>query len=353
MRLGSRIAWFLGLGISFASVVPGALAADASPSPTKPVAAEDVAVDDKTSLVIRGALKYLAGHQGASGSFSPNEQQVAYTGYALMAFMASGELPGEGEYGKPVSAGMHYLLNSVHPDGFIDARTGGGNMYGHGIATIALAEMYGQTQDDSIRPRLELAARLIIDCQGIAGGWRYAPKVNSDADMSVTVLQVVALRAARNAGVEVPQQTFDKAIEFVKSCHVGADGGFSYQPHQASGFARTAAAIYSLQVCGMYDDPYITPASNYLTSNFNKPATWFSYGNFYAAPAQYMVGGEVWIKWYHLVHDKLMNTVKSLPDGSCYWEPMPNESPRSPLYCTSVAATILAMPYHYIPLYQR
>ena len=90
-------------------------------------------------------------------------------------------------------------------------------MYGHGIGTIALAELFGQTRDQTLRPKLEKAVKLIVSCQNPAGGWRYAPRPN-DADISVTVLQVVALRAAKNSGIDVPQQTIDNAIRFVKSC---------------------------------------------------------------------------------------------------------------------------------------
>jgi hypothetical protein len=319
----------------------------------KPPAQDTVSVDPQTALVIRGALKYLASHQAANGSFAHNEHQAAFTGYALIAFMASGELPNEGEFGKNVANGMSFLLDCERPDGFIAARTGGGNMYGHGICTIALAELYGQTADPVIKPKLEAAVHLILSSQGNGGGWRYAPKINPDADISVTVLQVVALRAAKNAGMKVPQETLDKAITFVKNCHDNRTGGFSYQPHGEAGFARTAAAIYSLQVCGLYDDPYITPASDYLMAHFGKSSQWFNYGNFYAAPAEYMIGGPTWTKWYGMIHDKLMSTAKQLPDGMYYWDAPPGDQPSNPAYATSVAAMILAMPYHYLPLYQR
>ena len=347
------------MGIAVATAIGGSnVRAQDAPAPASlklnPPAQDTVAVDEKTAAVIRGALKYLASQQRPNGSFASNEHHAAFCAYALMAFMASGELPGEGEFGTNVSNGMSYLLGCVRPDGFIAAQSGGGNMYGHGISTIALAELYGQTHDETIRPKLESAVKLIIACQGKQGGWRYAPRINYDADISVTVLQVVALRAARNAGLDVPATTIDAAIAFVKSCHVERDSGFAYQPHGGeSGFARTAAAIYSLQVCGLYDDPYIAPASNYLLNHFGKNGQWFSYGNFYAAPAQYMIGGDTWTKWYTLIHTRFMYNVKSLPGGVYYWDTANGDTPYSSLYATSVAATVLAMPYHYLPLYQR
>jgi prenyltransferase beta subunit len=163
-------------------------------------------------------------------------------------------------------------------------------MYGHGIATIALAELYGQTRDPNIRPKLQAAVNLIIGCQNAEGGWRYQPRI-ADADLSVTVLQVVALRAAKNCGMDVPQITIDRAVGYVKSCRDRRSGGFNYTPHEMRpGFARTAAAIYSLQVCGLYDDPMVKAGSDYLFDRFGRGnddpfgREWFTYGNFYAGP---------------------------------------------------------------------
>ena len=102
-------------------------------------------------------------------------------------------------------------------------------MYAHGIATIALAELYGQTRSPAIRGKLDRTIKLIIASQNQQGGWRYRPVVR-DADVSVTVLQVVALRAAKNSGIDVPQRTIDNAVKYVKACHHARTGGFSYQP---------------------------------------------------------------------------------------------------------------------------
>src|SRR5207249_4025165 len=262
---------------------------------------DPVVVDEKTEAVIKGALKYLASKQSPNGAWasSPEEQQhpIAITGYTLMAFQAAGQLPGEGEYGKNVSAGVQYLLDSTSADGLIGNRNDGQYMYGHGVASIALAELYGQTRSPAMRPKLERIIKTIIASQNPEGGWRYRP-VARDADISVTVLQVVALRAARNAGLEVPQATIDNAVKYVKSCYHPSSGGFTYQPNREPGFARTAAAIYSLQVCGLYDDEMVKKGSDYLLSHRKEQDQWFTYGNFYAAPALYMIGGDTWKKWY-------------------------------------------------------
>lgn len=346
-------------GVSLAAPTPAAPAAAPATAP----AVDTVVVDARTEQIIKGALKYLAAKQTPNGSWtSPNgEHPVAVTGYTLMAMLATGNLPNEGEYGKNVTSGVGFLLKCVRQDGYITSEGAaagkkGSNMYDHGIGTIALAEVYGQTQDPRVREKLALAIKLIISAQNKAGGWRYQPRP-ADADMSVTVLQVVALRAAKNAGLDVPQEVIDKAVQYVKSCQDQKSGGFCYQPHQSPGFARTAAAIYSLQVCGLYDDPMVKAGAEYLVKAKLQPTgEWFTYGSFYAAPAFYMIGGEQWKGWYDKLKTSLLEPV-IVPDGDksiAYWNGLDNNARQvGPVYATAVYTAILAMPYHYIPLYQR
>ena len=341
--------WILGFGI------PSALSADA------PVAARDpVRVDEKTEAIIKGALKWLASKQSPNGAWAGSEMEqqhpIAITGYALMAFQAAGQLPGEGEYGKNVSLGMQYLIDSIAPDGLMGNKQNGQYMYGHGVATIALAELYGQTKSPNARAKLDKIVKVIVSSQNNEGGWRYRP-IAYQADVSVTVLQVVGLRAAKNAGLDVPQKTIDQAVSYVKKCYHEGSGGFCYQPGQTPGFARTAAAIYSLQVCGLYDDPMVKSGSDYLVRNYrDSRAEWFTYGHFYAAPAQYMRGGETWQKWYAQLNETLVKraTVKG---DTAFWDSAETQLDGGRnvgiIYTTSVYTMILAMPYHYIPLYQR
>lgn len=331
-----------------------------------PVSGEGATIDEQTEKVIRGGLRYLAAHQGASGAFDGESDQerrhpVAMAGYILMAFQAAGNLPGEGEFGKNVTAGMQYLLDSIQADGIIGDRDNNKYMYNHGIATIALAELYGQTKSPVIRPKLDRAIKLILSSQNDErqdvnfGGWRYRPMIY-DADVSVTVLQVVALRAAKNAGLNVPQGTIDNAVIYIKHCFDPSRGGFVYRPqesHKGPGFARTAAAIYSLQVCGLYEDPLARRGADYLMSHLND-RLWYTYGNFYAAPALYMIGGETWRKYYAYTRNFLLQHVRRKGE-MVYWEPDLDRERgnEGPMYNTAVYTKILAMPYHYIPLYQR
>lgn len=319
--------------------------------------AERIVVDAQTEAVIRGGIRFLASKQLPNGSWGMTDFErrhpVAMTAYTLMAFLAAGHLPGEGEQGKVARAGLQYLLDVAKPDGTFGDRSLGQYMYNHGVATIALAELYGQTQAADIKPKLDRAIRLILTSQNPEGGWRYRP-IAQDADVSVTVLQVVGLRAAKNAGIDVPQDTIDKAVRYVKSCYDPGSGGFTYQPgNRAPGYARTAAAVYSLQVCGLYDDPLVKRGSEYLLKNFGQ-REWFTYGTFYAVPAQYMLGDEGWRLWYPRIRAQLMRQVVREGDMA-HWDGSMDMGSNGlgPVYATAVYVSALAIPWNYVPIYQR
>ena len=137
-------------------------------------------------------------------------------------------------------------------------------MYSHGFGTLFLAEAYGMTHRPEIREKLQKAVRLIIDSQNIEGGWRYQP-VRHDADLSVTICQINALRAARNAGLFVPKETVDACIRYVKRSQ-NPDGGFRYmlQAGATSEFPRSAAGVVALQSAGEYDSKEVRDGIAYL-----------------------------------------------------------------------------------------
>lgn len=324
----------------------------APPADAQRSGAEGVVVEPPTERLINATLKYLASKQLPNGSFEDRGHQAAITAYAMLAFMTCGNLPDEGPYGAQMSRGLKFLLDCVRPDGYIAAAGGESNMYGHGIATIVLGELYGQTRDEQIRPKLERAIACIVASQNKEGGWRYNPRP-ADADMSVTVLQVIALRVAVNAGLDVPKETLDRAVQYVRSCQHQPSGGFTYMPRRSDpGFARTSAAVYSLQVLGLYDDPMVTRGAEYMQQHKDDTREWFTYGHFYAAPVMYMIGGEAWSAWYREMTQLLVPKAKWAGDIA-YWDHIGGRGDGGPVYATAVYTMILAMPYNYLPLYQR
>ena len=89
-------------------------------------------------------------------------------------------------------------------------------MYGHGITTLCLTEMMGMAvskrQEARIRSVAQKAVTLIMRSQRVRksnpkyrGGWRYTPDAH-DSDLSISVWQLMALRSAKNAGLEVARK---------------------------------------------------------------------------------------------------------------------------------------------------
>ena len=191
---------------------------------------------------IEKGLKFLATRQQEDGAFSNSGygRNAAVAALAGMAWLANGSTPGRGPYGEEVERITDYLLDHCEENGFIsvEGATSHGPMYEHGFATLFLAEVYGMSPRDDLRDKLTRAIDLIVRTQNSEGGWRYQPR-REDADLSVTICQVMALRAARNAGLRVPNETIDQCIDYVKKSQ-NADGGFRYML-QAGGESAVSA----------------------------------------------------------------------------------------------------------------
>ncbi len=203
-------------------------------------------ITPETDRAIQSGLAWLARNQNADGSFgtSTYKGNIAVTSLAGLAFMSSGSSPGRGPYGAPIDRALAYVMDNTSASGFISVPGSAthGPMYSHGFGTLFLAEAYGMTHRPEIREKLRKAVQLIIDTQNNEGGWRYQP-VKHDADLSVTICQINALRAARNAGLYVPKDTVDACIGYVKQSQ-NPDGGFRYMlSGGASAFPRSAAGV--------------------------------------------------------------------------------------------------------------
>lgn len=326
-----------------------------------------VEMDDATKKATAKALEWLKERQNTDGSFSDGAyaHNTAITAYAMLAFMSQGHLPNQGQYGPEVSKAARFLLAAQRlkkdgdkyvGDGYlVGAR--GGNMYCHAMATLALGELYGQTHDDSLKVPLEKATELIVKCQSPNGGWRYEPQPTG-SDISVTIMQVMALRAAKNSGMHVPDETLKKAVAYINSCYRPATGGFCYMPNSGSpGFARTAAGACVLYLSGEYKDDRLTKLReekkpnpiDYLHKNFDSPLH-FYYGHYYAAHAMHQAGGKDWEDWYARLVRYFVTSGSQSPDGS--WSNT-NRREVGPVYQTSIAVIVLSVPAHYLPVFQR
>jgi hypothetical protein len=382
-----------------------ALACLATAVGPRPVSADDRVprgglIDDATRQAIEQGLRFLVRTQRPDGSWvcdaghkvnddyvvaAHEVPHVGVTALSILAFLAAGHVPGRGPHGAVVERAVDFLLSKVRHDGYVTANET--RMYEHAFATLALAEVYGMSRAPELRPRLQSAVEFTVRCQNAAGGWRYQP-FTVDSDMSVTVCQVVALRAARNVGLKVPQATIDKALRYVIESAItdrseGEQGGFFYQPitthFNRSSFSLAAAGLTTLFQAGIYDDarlaaevrrlgirkdpaPRIADTVEYMRSRYvSVPANhyyWF-YGNYYAAQAMYTVGGtdpQTWEDWYSRVRRDLLGMQRVAPSPSdpavreSYWV---SNVGSSHTFATSVALLILSMPFDYLPIHQR
>jgi hypothetical protein len=224
-------------------------------------------------------------------------------------------------------------------------------MYGHGFATLFLAEAYGMSNrgdaDTYIGDALRKSIKLIVECQNDLGGLRYEPR-KSDADLSITICQIMALRAARDAGINVPDETRTKCIEYVKKSQ-NADGGFRYTLQSGGGgstFPLTAAGIVSLYSAGIYDGEAIDKGLKYLvtyTPGKGVEPGYYFYGHYYACQAMWHAGGTYWNNWYTAARDTLL--ARQLGDGS--W----NDDTAGVEFGTAMACIILQMPNNYLPVF--
>jgi hypothetical protein len=316
----------------------------------EPAAAE--LITRETQQAIDRGLAYLASRQIMDGSFGNGGygRNVAVCSLAGMAFMAGGNMPGRGPYGEEVNACIRFILNSAQDDGFISDREGAshGPMYEHGFATLLLAEVYGMTPDSHVRDSLEAAVKLIIASQNDDGGWRYKPD-SHEADISVTICQIMALRAARNAGIVVPNDTVERCIDYVKRSQ-NADGGFMYMVQGGpSAFPRSAAGVVALYSAGVYEGEELDRGIEYLMHHVPSRGaapreSHFFYGQYYAVQAMWHAGGENWRKWYPAARDTLL--AMQLDDGRWLDSICPE-------YGTAMACIVLQMPNNYLPIFQH
>jgi prenyltransferase beta subunit len=320
-------------------------AAPSTPAVPQPPAPEKerVKMDDRTKAAVGRALKWMKDQQASDGSWG----NTAITAFALLAYMANGHVPNQGEYGPEVAKGVRYLLACARDDGYLVGPRGG-NMYCHGMAALALTQVYGMTGDEEVKKVLKKSIDLIVRTQNNEGGWRYDP-APTGADISVTIMQVMALRGAKDSGIHVPDRCMTEAVRYINRCRDPRSGGYRYQPYSAGpGYARTAAGVCVLQLCGDYEADEIKAAVEYM-DRVGEDRQHFWYGHYYAAHALNQVGGKVWEEYYERMRADLLR--EQLPDGR--WYSPRREAAYGPVYQTAIAVLILSVPTHYLPIYQK
>jgi len=312
---------------------------------------------DVREMYERG-LQYLANTQTESGNWTGGDTGPGGTGLGLMVFLASGEDPNFGIYSNHVRRAVRSIIQSQ------DAATGylGQSMYHHGFGMLGLAEAYGavdernlwpdrQQNQRSIGQALELAVRAAITSQkkNQFGGWRYSP-TSTDADTSVSGAVLVGLLAARNAGIEVPDESIDKAINYYKgmtstSGQVAYSGGIGGGLDESIARISIGTLVYS--IARRKDLPQFKATIGYLRQRLEQSPNnsgWAEYTRYYQAQALFQGDVDAWEKWNKLLIRQFKQTQKA--DGS-----FPGQ--QGAAIGTSMSLLALALNYRFLPIYER
>ncbi len=327
-------------------------------SPLRSAVAQPVDRSREVDQAVVRALQYLASEQRESGAWRTNNREAASaTSLAIMAFLAVGHTPGEGPYGDRIEDGIRWVLDQQDDSGLFRHRAGSGPMYTHGICTLMLAEVSGMVRGElapRVRRGLERGIRVILSAQAVPkgpkhrGGWRYQPTDNN-SDLSVTGWQLLALRAARDIGCDVPAESIESAVAYVRMCAT-PQGGFGYQPGHGTSPTRAGTGVLCLEICGQHHADESLRAADYLLRDPLRPTdSFFYYGVYYCTVGMFQVGGRHW----DTTNSRMTNLLlpMQLADGS--WPNEGRESAYGRIYSTSMTVLALAVEYRYLPIYQR
>ncbi len=313
-------------------------------------------VPPQVDRIYAKGLQFLAKTQRSNGTWPDGSEPSAMAALGLMVFLASGEDPNFGPYADNTRRAVRYIISAQN------SRTGyiGSSMYAHGFCMLALAEAYGAVDESgaveggasfkrSIGEALELAVRCAVTSQkkNRWKAWRYSPSDRSSADTSVAGAVLMGLLAARNAGIEVPDDSIDGALEYYRNstaesgsvAYTGGLGGFG------ESLARSSIATLVYAIGKKQKWPQYQWALKYIVDNKDNEPSWHPfYARYYLAQALFQGSPPTWREWNQTLIEDLME--RQAEDGSI-------NSSMGKTYGTSMSLLALALNYKFLPIYER
>ncbi len=317
-------------------------------------------------------LKWLARHQHPDGHWSLDEfhhvgncngqcknsggqSDTAATALALLPFLGAGQTQLSGDYTEVVGKALRWLVRAQESNG--DLRGPGlGQMYAHGQAAMALCESYALTRDSFLREPAQLAINFIVKAQHSEGGWRYQP--GQSGDTSVLGWQIMALRSAQMAYLDVPDETFKRATNYLEQAQTDDYGSrYSYVPGRPTATpSMTAEALLCRQYAGWHaDEPGLSRGVDFLMREHppdqGRADIYYWY---YGTQVMHHIGGRPWALWNAAVRDMMIDSQHKQGHQAGSWDPVGRHTATGGrVYMTALSICILEVYYRHLPLYRQ
>ena len=313
------------------------------------------------------ALRWFKAKQDPDGSWAKTDKSpIAFTGLALLAFLAHGETPSSPEFGQTVEKAMKYLVSKQTPKGMIGAAG-----YEHAICAYALSEGFGLTKIMALKEAMDKSIDIIVEGQQPLGGYDYVYKKGPRWDLSVAGWQFQALKAAKMAGCSNPKldDAIKKGMSFIMDiAYDPRKGGFGYAAEgnapPGSTPSMTSAGTLCLQLMGKPNAPQVRTALKFIEemavdwapqveakpedkkAERGKQAvyTWY-----YATQAKFQRGGKDWESWNPRFTKALVQgQIVEGPLG--HWE---GGDHGGSVYTTALCCLMLEVYYRYLPTFKH
>jgi hypothetical protein len=335
---------------------------------------------------IENGFRWMVKQQQADGRFEGvrGTYPVTMTSIAGLAMLMEGSTLREGRFRHQIRKAADFVMSQAKPYGLLGnpvsvSGQDGRYMYEHGFGLLFLSCLVGE--EDTLRrrrelvPILERASKYSYEAQQKTGGWGYVTaRDQPDFDEgSVTITQMQAMRAARNAGIVVPGDCIKNAVKYLNDS-TGQDGGVCYQLRmnyggRGSGLpALTAAGVCCGFSSGDYNSPLVKKWLTFCKNRIPEPdrrTNHDEYLHYYFAQCVYVLGEDRWAKLFpesreseritwtryrKALFGRIMDAQSS--DGSWSsgnW----TASTVGPIYVTAVHLSIMQLDKGALPIYQR
>ena len=300
--------------------------------------------------------------QGQHGEPVPCPFDGAITGLATLAFLGRGHLPGaEGDpYGALVESALERLR-------------GAGDTWTLRLARGCFAEAEALERRGRYRADVESGVRAILGRRQDDGAWGYAAPWRPGSDVPYAALCVQALVAARDAGVELPEDLGEGVAGWLATLEVDDKGrtayllaGREYGYTPTTSNAHCAAAMRELLRSGLDDRAHgralglidrTRPAwkISFRERTVNGRKVQIQVGHlsmyqwWYGTLATFQRGGSAWSGWWGSLKGALVGHQRDEGCAAGSWDPLGTYERQTGgrVFATALGVLMLEQPYRH------